>query len=167
MGSAELAALGGSRVLMRDGIFIDDPWPLLAEGEDAPDDAAVLLPLATWLAQPQAAAHGVWLKPDDDPSLLRQHLTTLSLIAVQFPKLADGRGYSIAALLRRAGYGGDLRAVGEVLIDQLFMLRRVGFSSFALRPDQDPDLARAALTRYSNSYQGAHDEPLPAFRRGR
>ena len=53
------------------------------------------------------------------------------------------------------------------VIDQLFMLRRVGFSSFVLRADQDENDARAALTRYSNAYQGAYDLPLPAYRCGR
>ena len=156
-----------ARVLTRDGVFTDDAWPVLQADEAAAAGEAVLLPLATYLAQPQSADHGVWLAPDDDLAPLAQHLASVPLVAVQFPRFADGRGYSIAHLVRRLGYRGDLRAIGEILADQLHMLRRVGFSSFALRADQDPDLARAALTRYSNSYQGAHDEPLPAFRRGR
>lgn len=159
------------RVLTRDGIFTDDHWPVVSSLEcadtEVADTEAVLLPLQVYLSQPQAAAHGVWLAPTDDPAALVPHLAGVPLVAVQFPKLADGRGYSIAHLLRARGYAGDLRAIGEVLIDQLFMLKRVGFSSFALRADQSEDDARAALHRYSAAYQGAFDQPLPAFRRGR
>ena len=68
-------------------------------------------------------------------------------------------------LRRRYGYAGDLRAIGCVLIDQLFFMRRAGFSSFAVRPDQDPDRAVRALTWYSDAYQGAAADPVPAFRR--
>ncbi len=164
------APLNATRVLTRDGVFTDDHWPVVgAVGEvgEVGDTEAVLLPLKTYLAQPQAAAHGVWLAPTDDPAALVPHFACVPLIAVQFPKFADGRGFSIAHLLRRLGYAGDLRAIGEVLIDQLFMLKRVGFSSFALRADQNEDDARAALERYSTAYQGAIDSPLPAYRRGR
>lgn len=127
------------------------------------DDECALLPLEQYLAQPAQA--GVRLAPTDDPATLKPFLDSLPLIAVEFPKFTDGRGYSIAALLRRYGYRGDLRAVGDVLVDQVFFLKRVGFTSFALRADQDRDAARRALARYSDSYQGAHDQPLPAFRR--
>ena len=79
---------------------------------------------------------------------------------------ADGRGYSIAALLRtRLNYRGELRATGEVLVDQVFMLRRVGFDSFALRADQAEADARTALRRYSAVYQAAADVAVPAFKR--
>ncbi len=166
------APLNATRVLTRDGVFTDDHWPAVTagldvNGGDVSDTEAVLLPLKDYLAPPRAAAHGVWLAPTDDPTLLAPHFASVPLIAVQFPKFADGRGYSIAHLLRRLGYAGDLRAIGEVLVDQLFMLKRVGFSSFALRADQNEDDARAALARYSTSYQGAFEEPLPAYRRGR
>jgi uncharacterized protein (DUF934 family) len=152
-------------VLTRDGVFTDDHWPVLGADADAPESDAVLLPLAGYLAQPQPAAHGVWLAPTDDPATLAPHLASVPLVAVQFPKFADGRGYSIAHQLRRLGYAGDLRAIGAVLVDQLFMLRRVGFTSFELRADLSTEAARAALARYSDTYQAAADGALPAFRR--
>lgn len=154
-----------TRVLTRDGVFTDDHWPVLGADADGPDSDAVLLPLATYLAQPRSAAHGVWLAPTDDAATLAPHLASVPLIAVQFSKFADGRGYSIAHLLRRLGYAGDLRAIGELLVDQLFMLKRVGFTSFALRDDPSIEAARAALARYSDVYQTAADGALPAFRR--
>jgi uncharacterized protein (DUF934 family) len=157
--------LPAPRVLTRDGVFTDDHWPVLGTEDSVPDADAVLLPLANYLAQPQPAAHGVWLAPTDDPAALARHLASVPLIAVQFPKFADGRGFSIAHRLRRLGYAGDLRAIGDVLVDQLFMLKRVGFTSFALRADPSLETARVALTRYSCTYQTAADAALPAFRR--
>jgi uncharacterized protein (DUF934 family) len=154
-----------TRVLTRDGVFTDDHWPVLGGDVDVPDSDAVLLPLVGYLAQPQPAAHGVWLAPTDDPAKLAPHLASVPLVAVQFPKFYDGRGYSIAHLLRRLGYVGDLRAIGEVLVDQLFMLRRAGFTSFALSAEQPIEAARAALARYTDVYQAAADGALPAFRR--
>lgn len=165
MGGAPV--LQATRVLTRDGVCTDDPWPLVEAAADVADTEAVLLPLVAYLAQPQPTAHGVWLAPTEEPAALAPYLGSVPIVAVHFPKFADGRGYSLAHLIRRLGFGGDLRAVGEVLIDQLFMLKRVGFSSFVVRADQDESDARAALTRYSNAYQGAYDLPLPAYRRGR
>jgi uncharacterized protein (DUF934 family) len=136
-------------------------------------DAAALpphpvLPLARWLAAVPAerTCAGVWLAPADDPVKLTGLLADVALVAVDFPKFTDGRGYSIATLLRsRLGYAGDLRAIGDVLTDQLFYLRRVGFTSFALRADQRPQAALAALQAFSEVYQGAVDDRLPAWRR--
>ena len=126
----------------------------------------VLLPLGFYLAKPQSAAHGVWLAPTDDPVDLQSYLQSVPLIAIDFPVFTDGRGYSIASTLRnRLHYGGDLRAIGDILIDQLYFLRRVGFSSFAPRADQDRAAAVAALRTFSDVYQAASDQPLPAFRR--
>jgi len=155
------------RVLMRDGVFTDDHWPALAADTDLAEAEPALLPLDVYLAQPQPPAHGVWLAPTDDPAALDEHLASIPLVAVQFPKFTDGRGYSIAARLRKRGYRGDLRAIGEILVDQLYMLKRVGFSSFAVRADQSEDDARAALNRYSDAYQAACEIDLPPYRRGR
>ena len=154
-----------ARVLRCDGSSHVDAWCVVRAGSDAPDAQAPVLPLADWLAADPTADRGVWLAPTDDPGALAPHLARVPLIAVDFPKFSDGRGYSIATLLRRLGFRGELRAIGDVLVDQLFMLRRVGFTSFALRPDQDAAAAAAALRTYSEVYQAASDQPLPYFRR--
>ena len=89
-----------------------------------------------------------------------------SLIAVDFPALTDGRGLSLAALLRqRIGYAGDLRAVGAVHEDLLHFLLRCGFSSFELPAERDPAIALQLLAPYSNFYQGSVMDPLPALLR--
>ena len=82
----------------------------------------------------------------------------LTLIAVEFPAFTDGRGYSTATLLReRYGYTGELRAVGDVLRDQIFLMSRSGFTTFALRDDQSVDKALAAFNDFSSYYQHAAD----------
>ncbi len=156
-----------TRLLTRDGVWTADDWPVVRERNSVTrENAAALVPLALYLAQPPSAAHGVWLSPIDDPVALVPHLDAVPLIAIDFPVFNDGRGCSTAAMLRsRYRYRGDLRAIGDVLVDQLFFLRRVGFSSFLLRVDQDRDRAMRALRTFSNAYQGAADNPLPAFRR--
>ena len=82
----------------------------------------------------------------------------LALIAVRFPKFTDGRGYSIARVLRRLGWQGELRAVGDVLRDQLFYMTRCGFDAFALRADQDAQAALTAFSDFSAPYQPAIDD---------
>lgn len=140
--------------LIRDGQFIDDCWRWLDAGE-APAPAPgerLILPSAVWQAHRpglDAARAGVWLAPDDDLAPLLPWLATIPLIAIRFPVFTDGRGYSLARLLRgRHGYAGELRAVGDVLRDQLYFLQRAGFDSFALRADQPAEEALAAFRDY-------------------
>jgi uncharacterized protein (DUF934 family) len=134
------------------------------------DDASVLT-LAQWKERRDDAALagariGVRLEPADDPAELAPDLDRLKLVAINFPKFADGRGYSSAALLRtRHGYRGELRAVGDVGRDQLFYLKRCGFDAFVLAPHRDPHAALASLGDFSERYQGSVDDPLPLFRK--
>lgn len=108
----------------------------------------------------------VWISPDDDFEPLVPKLCQLDLIAVDFPTFRDGRGYSIATLLRsRYAWTGGLRSIGDVLRDQLNYMRRCGFDSFAVRGDKDINDAIKSFNHYSVRYQGAVDEPLPLFRR--
>jgi uncharacterized protein (DUF934 family) len=87
-------------------------------------------------------------------------------VEVSFPSATDGRGYSIARLLReRHGYGGELRAVGDVKRDQLFNLARCGFDAFLLLKDEDADGALGAFDDFSEAYQASVERPLPLFRR--
>jgi len=93
-------------------------------------------------------------------------INVFPVIAVRFERFADGRGYSIATLLRtRYGYRGQLRAVGDVLRDQLFLMKRCGFNAFAVRADRDIEVALAGLRDFSEPYQGAVDDPQPVWRR--
>jgi uncharacterized protein (DUF934 family) len=131
---------------------------------------AQILTLAQWKERRGSIAPGaraaVRLEPADDPAELAADLDRLQLVAINFPKFADGRGYSSAVLLRtRHGYRGELRAVGDVGRDQLFYLKRCGFDSFALAAHRDPHAALASLGDFGTRYQGSVDDPLPLFRR--
>jgi uncharacterized protein (DUF934 family) len=121
-----------------------------------------LLTIADWLKRDAANADapvGIVLMPTDDPLALAGRLDGLAVIAVEFAKFSDGRGYSIATLLRsRLGFKGEIRAVGDVLIDQLFAMARCGIDSFALRGDQDLDVAKRAFETFPAVYQWAADE---------
>lgn len=157
-----------SRVLLADGSWVADTARLVRDAAGHAVIAGDVVPLAAWLvlAPTQRAAAGVWLAPDDEPGELAEFTRSLALIALDFPAFKDGRGYSTATVLRtRYRYRGDLRAIGDVLIDQLFYLRRVGFSSFVLRADQDPAAAAAALRPFTDVYQASVDQPQPYFRR--
>lgn len=143
--------------IIKDGAIVDDAWQIRATPDvaSAGRGAKAILPLSIYLAQAAAlagrqAAVGVLLGPDDDPEALLPHLDRLPLIAVNFPAFADGRGYSTGRLLRsRYGFAGELRAVGDILRDQLYFLGRCGFNAFALREDQDLEAALAAFGDYA------------------
>lgn len=119
-----------------------------------------------FLDQPDADA--VRVEPGDDARALIPHLPRLRLVEVNFPAFGDGRGYSSARILREAGYAGELRAVGDVLVDQIGFMRRCGFDGFD--PDQPLNRAdaEAALSRWPAAYQPAADDraPIWALRHG-
>lgn len=147
-----------SRVIKAERITTD-PRPVLAHEVQADSGVAAIVSLARWMEWRTASVEphpdtGVWLQPDEDFEPLLPDLDRLPLIAVHFPLFTDGRGYSIARLLReRHGYRGELRAIGDVLRDQLYFLHRCGFDAFALRADQDAEQALRAFGDYSVSYQ--------------
>ena len=111
----------------------------------------------------QSNATAVRIEPGDDARELLPHLERLALVEVNFPAFGDGRGYSSARILREAGYEGELRAVGDVLVDQLAYMRRCGFDAF--EPDQqlDKDDVKAAFERWPEVYQSAADERAPIW----
>jgi uncharacterized protein (DUF934 family) len=137
----------------------------------------VMLPLSVWLHRRDALAHrtdageiGVWLDSHEEPAELADSLDNdlnrLPLIGVNFPKFIDGRGYSIAFLLRtRYGYRNELRALGDVLRDQMFFFHRCGFDAYLLRADQRADRCIAALGDFTAPYQTSTDGRPPVFLR--
>ena len=163
--------------LIKNQRIVENTWPrlVLAEGE-APEnvalgDAPLLYPLAVWQAQrtvilERAQPVGVWLDSHEGPDAIAVDLQHFAVIAVNFPKFADGRGFSTARLLReRYGYTGELRAIGDVLQDQLYFMKRCGFDAYAVRADKDIEAALAGLNDFSESYQAAVDQPQPLFLR--
>ena len=137
--------------------------PLLRFRNDAPhDEPAVTLDA---FLDGQTNATAVRLEAGDDARALLPHLTRLALIEVSFPSYRDGRGYSAAAILREGGYTGELRAQGDVLVDQLAHMRACGFDSFAPEAEIDADVLARSLNRYANHYQAATDGRTPIWKR--
>jgi uncharacterized protein (DUF934 family) len=112
----------------------------------------------------QSNATAVRLEPDDDARKLIPHLDRLALIEIAFPKFRDGRGYSSARILREAGYTGELRAQGDVLVDQIAFMKRCGFDSFAPECSLNQADVEAALSRFEHVYQGAADTAVPVWK---
>ncbi len=131
----------------------------------------LIVPLKFWqMYRSEADAHsgdiGIWLNSDEDVAAIGPGYQDLPVIALNFPVFADGRSYSNARALRdELGYKGEIRAIGDVLRDQLYYMSRCGFNAFALRADQDTDTCLTAFDDFQNCYQGSVDQPLPLFRR--
>ncbi len=105
----------------------------------------------------------VRVEPGDDARALTAYLADLRLVEVNFPEFGDGRGYSAARILREAGYRGELRAVGDVLVDQIAYMRRCGFDAFAPATPLDESDVEAALHRFPETYQRAADAARPIW----
>jgi uncharacterized protein (DUF934 family) len=109
-------------------------------------------------------ATAVRIEPGEDARLLIPHLGRLTLVEIAFPKFRDGRGYSSARILREAGYAGEMRAAGDVLVDQVAFMKRCGFNSFAPDVPLDPAVVERALTAYDDVYQPAADAGVPVWK---
>ena len=136
----------------------------------------VILPLSVWRARKDELAErfakgeiGVWIDSFEileDLTSSVDDINSLPLIAINFPRFVDGRGFSLASLLRtRYGYKNELRSIGDVLRDQLYFMKRCGFDAFKIRADRSAEEALASLRDFSEPYQGAVDNPLPVWRR--
>jgi uncharacterized protein (DUF934 family) len=164
------------RRLIKDGRIVEDTWTLLRPGEDGalpavPPTGPVIVPLALWKRDGELLLErddrlGVWLASHEDPADIAEDIDCFGVIAVDFPAFNDGRGYSTARLLReRYGYRGELRAIGDVLRDQLFYMHRCGFNAFAVREDRSIEEALKGLSDFSEGYQVSVERPVPYFRR--
>ena len=136
--------------------------PLLRFRDEPPHDEPAVT-LDAFLAD-QTDATAVRLEAGEDARALIPHLGRLRLVELGFPTFRDGRGYSAARILREAGFTGELRAAGDILVDQLAFLRRCGFDSFAPEAEIDADAARRALGRYAHHYQPAADPAVPVWK---
>ena len=126
---------------------------IVAESPSSPDAAA-------------AAGEVIHLEPTDDPAAVAGRLASAARVEVSFPKFGDGRGFSLARLLReRYGYKGELRAVGHVVRDHLYYMESCGFDAFILREGEDPDEALRAFDDFGEAYQATAVRPVPLFRR--
>ncbi len=159
--------------LLKGGALIDDRWQRVADDAKPAADAAVIVTFARWRAEREAllaraAPLGVVLKNTDPVDVLTPDLARLQLIVLEFPKFSDGRAYSQARLLReRYRFGGELRATGQVLPDQLHHMRRCGFDAFEVAKGEPVEAWRRAVHTFSAVYQPTGDgrAPVSALRR--
>ncbi len=151
-------------LLTKDGQRLESEFHLVDEADDDQGPAGQaaagkeIVPLNRLLA----GNRGVWLAADDDLEALVPYLPDLAVIALHFPAFNDGRSYSAATILRsRHAFKGELRAIGDVRVDQLEQMLRCGFDTFALAAGQDLDLAIRLLKGFPFNYQQTTDrEPL-------
>ncbi|QNU61415.1 DUF934 domain-containing protein [Vreelandella titanicae] len=145
----------------------ENAWCVSYDVDTLPEQRPAFVPLALWQANQDDAELAPLLTSDTELNVeLGQQLSSASAIAVDFPAFTDGRGYTIARLLReRYGYSGEVRAVGDVLVDQLEYMRRCGFTAMALRDDQHPEDALRALSFISVRYQPDVEERQALFER--
>jgi uncharacterized protein (DUF934 family) len=149
-------------VLVKESVVVDDPWIAVDDEGDLPEGPAIVS-LARWREdrdrlEGRNAALGIRLASDQSPEEIAPDLDRFSVVALEFPVFTDGRAFTSARLLReRFGYGGEIRAVGEVLRDQILFMVRCGFDAFELEgPRADHDW-RAALAEIDVFYQPAAD----------
>lgn len=156
--------------------IIDDRWVLIKESSQLEDLQAyssqdLIVPLAFWLAernriQQRSGKTAVWLNSNEVPQSLGSDLHSLEVIALNFPIFSDGRAYTSARELRsNLGYKGEIRAIGDVLRDQLYYMSRCGFDAFLMRDDQNLERALSAFNDFTEGYQASVDKPIPLFRR--
>jgi uncharacterized protein (DUF934 family) len=155
--------------LIKDRAVVADGWTLVRDASDLPATGPVIVPLATWTARRDELIArgdvGVWLAPADDPAEVAADTRHLGVVAVDFPQLTDGRGYSTGRLLReRYRYTGELRAIGDIQLDQLYYLAQCGFNAYVVRDDRSAEDVLAGLAAFSDGYQLTHAR-TPWFQR--
>ena len=158
--------------LYKNGSFVQDPWSAIPEGEAISPAGHVIVPLSWWQAERQAFAGsnvpiGVRIDPGTPIEEFLEDLSRFALIALAIPKFQDGRAYSTARLLReRHGFKGELRAIGEVLIDQIQPLLRCGFDAFEITdPVTQAALEAGRVPGVTHFYQpGVNEAPQAGVR---
>ncbi len=157
--------------LLKDGQCIEDPWQLLIDSDsNIPERDQVIVSLDLWQNQQTCLSLkqqlGIYLTSEQSPDLIADSLDRFALVAIDFPQLTDGRGFSYARALREQyHFQGELRAVGHFVIDQLFYLQRCGFNAFAFADQAAAEQALDYLAPFSDNYQSLLNEGSPLLTR--
>lgn len=152
-------------------IIEDDPWIIIPRDfEGSATETHSLLPLQYWLKKNVGSVKnqpsGIWFDSDEEPEAVAEHINQWACIGIHFPAFMDGRGFSLARLIREHySYEGEIRAFGHIIPDQLFFLRRCGFDSFLLDNASDDMEPQLYFDNFSVIYQSCADQPQPLFRR--
>ena len=156
--------------MIKDNQVVNDEWTLVTDDESTIVDNSIV-PLSLWEAQTDLQNRsdiGVWITNDVELNAIGNDITKAPLIAIEFPVFMDGRGFSLARLLReRYNYQGEIRAIGHIIRDQLCYLKRCGFNAFTFTDDSGVDVNEAlnSLNDFTEAYQTSVDKPQPLFRR--
>jgi len=148
---------------------VEDPWVTVEDESEPPMEGPAIISLDRWQAHRDEllgrnAPLGIRLRSDQAPALIAEDLDRFDVVALEFPVFKDGRAYSYARLLReRYAYGGEVRAVGNVLRDQFLFMRRCGFDAFEVRDEKLAAQWREAIGEISVSYQPAADTRTPVW----
>jgi uncharacterized protein (DUF934 family) len=149
--------------------IIANEWTLVTEPQTTLPSGKIILSLENWNTFKDSLSNGqagVILDAGQPPELIAEDLDKVALIAINFPAFADGRGYSYARLLReRYNFKGEIRAIGDVLQDQLFYMSRCGFDAYDIREDKDIEKALAGFATIGETYQTGVDQTAPLFMR--
>lgn len=155
--------------LLIGGAIVDDPWLLLDDEDEAPAGADIVVSLTRFKAEREtllarnAGRLGVTIAPGEAVEDIGDDTARFAAVFVQFPVFRDGRGFTTARLLReRFGYQGELRAIGDVLEDQIFYMLRCGFDAFEIRGENPEAIYARASKTFSVAYQSSADARLPA-----
>lgn len=162
--------------LIKNGQFADNPWLIIDRESDLKSCLSasadhLIVPLALWREHrdellDSGRTIAVWLDSDEDPEDLAEDLDRLPLVALNFPAFKDGRAFSSAVTLRqRYDYKGEIRAIGEVLRDLLFYMKRCGFDAFDVSDQVRDEDALSAFGDFTTTYASTVEEPMPLFRR--
>lgn len=159
-------------LIIKNSAVIEDSWQLLhadSDLEHATEVSQPIVPLSLWQAHSDELkllpTLGIWLESHEAIEDIADALPHFAVVALDFPSFTDGRHFSSAHLLReRYAYSGEVRAIGDVMRDQLYYLQRCGFDAFAVRQDRCPYDALKGLTDFSVCYQSAADKSPPLFR---
>jgi uncharacterized protein (DUF934 family) len=151
--------------------LVDDSFVHVADNAELPPSGDIIVSVERYRElqaslKARGTKVGVRLRSDQEAKSVAELLPELAVVAIEFPGFKDGRGYTTARLLReRFKYTGEIRAVGDVLRDQLYFMERCGFTSYELKAGKDIEGALQAFNEFSVTYQGATDDPRPLFRR--
>lgn len=159
------------RNIIRDRDVVTDNFTYITDAAQLPASGDIIVDLPVWKEHRATLLNhtgliGVQVPGEAEPEDIAEDLPKLAVVAINFPVFRDGRGYSLARILReRFGYTGELRATGDILRDQLFFLQRCGFNAFDTRPDRCIQEALKGLSDFTVTYQADVHEKRPIYQR--
>ena len=159
------------RKIIKNRAIVEDTFRLVTDAAELSQDGDIIVDLPLWnehkaSLKNRAGKVGVQIPGDAEPDVIAADINDLDVVAIHFPVFRDGRGFSLARIIRdRLGFKGELRATGDVLRDQMFFMLRCGFDAFEPRTDRCIETALQGLNDFSVMYQADANEKRPIYHR--